>query len=112
VAGLLFGARGLYRADPATLPTFLGQDAITLVVILPLLLCSMWDTRSTRLNNDQFWEFIQADCEQVGGSHAPYQTRSPCIRHDVTITYLADEPTFLRPVAFPRATDGVGTAGD
>src|SRR5205085_2113603 len=25
-AGLLFGARGLYRPDPATLPAFLGQD--------------------------------------------------------------------------------------
>jgi hypothetical protein len=25
VAGLLFGARGLYTPDPATLPAFLGQ---------------------------------------------------------------------------------------
>ena len=43
VAGLLFGARGLYRPDPATLPAFLGQDAITLLAVLPLLL---WSVRS------------------------------------------------------------------
>jgi hypothetical protein len=41
VAGLLFGARGLYQPDPATLPTFLGQDAITLIAVLPLLLWSV-----------------------------------------------------------------------
>jgi hypothetical protein len=37
-AGLLYGRRGLYTADPATLPAFLGQDATTLAVGLPLLL--------------------------------------------------------------------------
>jgi hypothetical protein len=41
VAGLLFGTRGLYTSDPATLPAFLGQDGITLVAILPLLLWSV-----------------------------------------------------------------------
>lgn len=42
VAGLLFGQRGLYRADPRTLPTFLGQDGMTLAAGLPLLVASMW----------------------------------------------------------------------
>ena len=42
VAGLLFGRRGLYTADSATLPAFLGQDGITLVAILPLLLWTVW----------------------------------------------------------------------
>jgi hypothetical protein len=41
VAGLSFGTRGLYRPDPATLPTFLGQDALSLVVGLSLLIGSM-----------------------------------------------------------------------
>jgi hypothetical protein len=41
VAGLLYGQRGLYTPDPATLPTFLGQDAVTLTVGLPLLLVSV-----------------------------------------------------------------------
>jgi hypothetical protein len=41
IAGLLFGPRGLYTPDPATLPAFLGQDAITLLAILPLLLWSL-----------------------------------------------------------------------
>src|SRR5207248_10968940 len=45
IAGLLFGARGFYNPDPTTLPTFLGQDGITLVVILPLLL---WSARAAR----------------------------------------------------------------
>jgi hypothetical protein len=40
-AGLLFGTRGLYRPDPATMPTFIGQDALSLVVGLPLLIGSM-----------------------------------------------------------------------
>ena len=44
-AGLLFGQQGLYRADSRTLPTFLGQDGITLAAGLPLLLGSMWLAR-------------------------------------------------------------------
>jgi len=37
IAGLLFGQRGLYQPNPATLPSFLAQDVITLVVAVPLL---------------------------------------------------------------------------
>ncbi len=42
VAGLMFGTRGLYRPDPGTLPTFIGQDLITLIVALPILLVTLW----------------------------------------------------------------------
>jgi hypothetical protein len=45
VAGLLYGQQGLYTPDPATLPAFLGQDAITLALGLPLLLGSVWAAR-------------------------------------------------------------------
>jgi hypothetical protein len=41
LAGLLYGQRGLYTPDPATLPAFLGQDAMTLAVALPVLLVSV-----------------------------------------------------------------------
>jgi hypothetical protein len=54
-AGLLFGARGLYTPDPATLPTFLGQDAITLLVALPLLLWSIWAARRQSLPGLLLW---------------------------------------------------------
>jgi hypothetical protein len=37
LAGLLLGQRGLYQPDPATLPSFLTQDVITLFVAIPLL---------------------------------------------------------------------------
>jgi hypothetical protein len=55
VSGLVFGARGLYRPDPATLPTFLGQDAITLLVVLPLLLGSTWAARRGSLRGLLLW---------------------------------------------------------
>jgi hypothetical protein len=42
VAGLLFGQRGLYEPNPATLPAFLTQDLLSLFVAVPLLLGSMW----------------------------------------------------------------------
>jgi hypothetical protein len=50
VIGLLYGSRGLYEPYPASLAGLVGQDAITLVVGLPLLLGSMWFTHrgSTR----------------------------------------------------------------
>jgi hypothetical protein len=38
--GLLLGRRGLYPPDPRTLPAFLGQDALTFVAGLPLLLAT------------------------------------------------------------------------
>ena len=43
--GLLFGRRGLYTPDPRTLPTFLGQYALSLLFCLPLLLGSLWLAR-------------------------------------------------------------------
>src|SRR5919202_1689270 len=55
VAGLLFGARGLYNPDPARLPTFLGQDGMTLAVILPLLLWSVWAARRGSLRGLLLW---------------------------------------------------------
>jgi hypothetical protein len=55
VVGLLFGARGLYNPDPARLPTFLGQDGITLAVVLPLLLWSVWAARRGSLRGLLLW---------------------------------------------------------
>jgi hypothetical protein len=45
VAGLVFGQRGLYVPDPATMPAFLGQDALSLIVGLPLLLGAVTHAR-------------------------------------------------------------------
>jgi hypothetical protein len=43
IAGLLYGPRGWwYDPDPATLPAFLGQDAMMLLVGVPLLVSSAW----------------------------------------------------------------------
>jgi hypothetical protein len=44
VAGLLYGSRGLYETYPAKLAGLVGQDVITLVVGLPLLVASVWLT--------------------------------------------------------------------
>src|SRR5438552_2233792 len=55
VAGLLFGQRGLYVPDPATLPAFLGQDALSLIVGLPLLLGSMSLARRGSLGGLLAW---------------------------------------------------------
>jgi hypothetical protein len=44
VVGLLFGGRGLYDAYPASLAGLVGQDTVTLVVGVPLLIASMWLT--------------------------------------------------------------------
>src|SRR5690242_12448674 len=55
VSGLLFGVHGLYRPDPATLPTFLGQDAITLLAVLPLLLASIQAARHGSLRGLLLW---------------------------------------------------------
>lgn len=55
VARLLFGARGLYAPDPATLPAFIGQDAVTLTVILPLLLWSMRAAQRGSLRGLLLW---------------------------------------------------------
>jgi hypothetical protein len=50
VVGLLYGGRGFYDSYPASLAGLVGQDGVTLVVGIPLLLVSMWLTRrgSTR----------------------------------------------------------------
>jgi hypothetical protein len=45
VVGLFFGGRGLYDAYPASLAGLVGQDAVTLVVGVPLLIVSVWLTR-------------------------------------------------------------------
>ncbi|MGH2351819.1 MAG: hypothetical protein ACRDJN_09425 [Chloroflexota bacterium] len=55
VAGLWYGQRGLYTPDPATLPAFLGQDAVTLVAGLPLLLGSMWAARRGSVRGLLLW---------------------------------------------------------
>ena len=43
--GLGFGSRGLYEAYPASLAAMVGQDIVTLVLGLPLLLGAVWLTR-------------------------------------------------------------------
>ena len=50
VAGLVYGGRGLYEAYPSSLAGLVGQDMVTLAVVLPLLVASVWSTRrgSTR----------------------------------------------------------------
>jgi hypothetical protein len=55
VAGLLYGQRGLYEPNPATLPTFLAQDAITLVIGIPLLLASLWAARRGSVRGLLLW---------------------------------------------------------
>jgi hypothetical protein len=42
VTGLLYGGGGLYDSYPASLAGLVGQDAVTLVVGLPLLAASTW----------------------------------------------------------------------
>jgi len=44
VAGLLFGGRGFYDSYPASLTGLVGQDTVTLVVGIPLLIASVWLT--------------------------------------------------------------------
>jgi hypothetical protein len=44
VAGLLFGGRGFYDSYPVSLAGLVGQDIVTLVPGVPLLLASMWLT--------------------------------------------------------------------
>src|SRR3712207_8819682 len=50
IVGLLYGGRGFYDSYPASLAGLVGQDGVTLVVGIPLLVVSMWLTRrgSTR----------------------------------------------------------------
>jgi hypothetical protein len=45
IVGLLYGSRGFYDSYPASLAGLVGQDGITLVLGIPLLIVSMWLTR-------------------------------------------------------------------
>lgn len=56
VAGLLYGPRGWwYDSNPATLPAFLGQDVMTLLVGVPLLLGSALRARHGSLRGLLCW---------------------------------------------------------
>ena len=56
IAGLLYGPHGWwYDPDPATLPAFLGQDLMTLVFGLPLLLGSSFLARRGSLRGVLCW---------------------------------------------------------
>src|SRR5829696_7846351 len=44
ILGLLYGGRGFYDSYPASLAGLVGQDGVTLVVGIPLLVASMWFT--------------------------------------------------------------------
>jgi hypothetical protein len=56
IAGLVYGPRGWwYDPDPATLPAFLGQDVMTLVFGLPLLLGSAFFARRGSLRGVLCW---------------------------------------------------------
>src|SRR5687768_13930607 len=56
IAGLLYGPRGWwYDTDLATLPAFLGQDVMTLVVVVPLLVASSMLARRGSLRGLVCW---------------------------------------------------------
>jgi hypothetical protein len=55
IAGILFGQRGLYQLNPATLPSFLTQDVITLFVVVPLLLICLWLVRRGSVRGLLLW---------------------------------------------------------
>jgi hypothetical protein len=56
IAGLLYGPRGWwYDANPATLPAFIGQDVMTLIVGAPLLVGSAFLTRRGSLRALLCW---------------------------------------------------------
>ena len=55
ISGVLFGRSGLYTPDPATLPAFIGQDTMTLVAGVPLLLGAMWVTRRGSVRGLLIW---------------------------------------------------------
>jgi hypothetical protein len=56
IAGLLYGPRGWwYGADPATLPAFIGQDVVTLLFAVPLLLVSSMMARHGSVRGMLCW---------------------------------------------------------
>jgi len=81
MGGLLYGARGLYNADLATLAPFLGQDRITLLVILPLLIWSMLAARRGSLRGLLLWA---AALFYVAYSYAYY-----ALNPEFNVLYLA-----------------------
>jgi hypothetical protein len=81
IAGLIFGRQGLYNPDPKTLPTFLGQDGITLAFGLPLLLGAVWATRRDSLRGLLLW---QAALFYVAYSYSYY-----VLNPEFNVLYLA-----------------------
>lgn len=55
VAGLLYGSRGFYDSYPASLAGLVGQDVVTLVAGIPLLLISMWLTAQGSMRGLFLW---------------------------------------------------------
>lgn len=55
IAGLLYGSRGFYDSYPASLAGLVGQDAVTLVVGIPLLVVSMWLARRGSIGGFFLW---------------------------------------------------------
>jgi len=55
VSGLLYGQRGWYDREAATLPALLGQDAVALIFGLPVLLSSAWLARRGSMRGLLCW---------------------------------------------------------
>jgi hypothetical protein len=63
VARLLYGSRDLYDSYPAALAGLVGQDGITLVVGIPLLLGSTWLARRGSIRGLLLWLVDQAPAQ-------------------------------------------------
>lgn len=55
LVGLLYGSRELYGSYPVALAGLVGQDAVTIVVGIPLLLVSMWFARRGSIRGLLLW---------------------------------------------------------
>lgn len=55
IVGLLYGAGGFYEPYPASLAGLVGQDGVTLVVGIPLLIASMWLTTRGSVSGLLLW---------------------------------------------------------
>lgn len=55
IVGLIYGAGGFYDSYPASLAGLVGQDGITLVVGIPLLIASMWLTTRGSVSGLLMW---------------------------------------------------------
>jgi hypothetical protein len=82
LGGLLFGRQGLYTPDPGTLPAFLGQDALSLTVGVPLLLGSVILARRGSLRALLLW---LGALFYVAYSYAYY-----LLNPEFNVLYLAD----------------------